>query len=65
MIKDSEVVKAFEVLHDYCDERECDQCIFLNDNGDDRNVCDLRNFSPAYLRAEEIQIVTYKIRRGA
>lgn len=64
MITDKEVIKAFEILHDYCDERECKNCIFLNEFNDRTNLCVLRDNNPAYLRVKEVPIITYKIERG-
>ena len=63
-ISDKEMAKAFEILHDYCDERECKECIFLNDFCDRSNLCVLRDNTPAYLHIDEIPVVTYKIKRG-
>ena len=62
MITDRQVVEAFEVLHDYCDERDCDKCIFLDEQRENNNLCVLRNNIPAYLRSEEIPVVVYKIK---
>lgn len=64
MIKEKEIIEAFEVLHDYCDERECSNCLFYDENCERGNMCLLRNNNPAYLRVEEIPIVRYKITRG-
>ena len=64
MITEKEVKKAFEVLHDYCDERECSNCIFLDESIKTHNMCVLRNNTIAYLRIEEIPVVTYKIKKG-
>lgn len=61
MITDRDAVNAFEVLHDYCDERECTHCIFLDKNRDQGNMCVLRNNNPAYLRADVIPVAVYKI----
>lgn len=64
MITDKEVTRAFKILHDYCDERECKNCIFLNEFSDRTNLCVLRDNTPAYLRIDEVPVITYKIKRG-
>lgn len=66
MITDKEAIKAFEVLHDYCDERKCKNCIFFEEEKKHTNMCVLRNNNLAYLHIEEVPIVvTYKIKGGA
>ena len=64
MITDKEAVEAFEVLHDYCDERECKECIFRDDNKKYFYDCILKNCRLAFLRVEEEPILKYKIKRG-
>ena len=64
MIRDNEAIEAFNVLHDYCDERVCNNCMFFDEDKPDGSTCILRNYNLAYLRAEEVHIINYKIRKG-
>lgn len=65
MVTDKEAIEAFEVLHDYCDNRECKNCIFHDEKRTDEYCCILRGYTIAFLRVEEVPTVTYKIRRDS
>lgn len=64
MISDKEAVEAFEVLHDYCDERVCEKCLFFDEERTNSSSCLLRNYNIAYLRIEEVPSAVYKVRKG-